>query len=73
MISGGATASGVVPISINSVEPFGNLLTRHFAGDALFFFGLGGLRSCHGVLTELEGSARAAMMARDQVLLYPAR
>lgn len=32
-------------------------LLRHFAGDALFSSVWVALRSCHGVLTELEGSA----------------
>ena len=46
----------------------GNLL-RHFAGDALFFFGLGGLAIVPRRINRTGRQRRTAMMAQDQVLL----
>ncbi|KFZ99923.1 hypothetical protein DP20_3669 [Shigella flexneri] len=44
-------------------------LLRHFAGDALFFFGLGGFTIVPRRVNRTGRQRRAAMMAQDQVLL----
>ncbi len=51
-----ATASGVVPISINSVEPLG-IWAATLRAMRSFSSVCVALRSCHGVFTELEGNA----------------